>query len=239
MQHRFISEGDKSTAEISLLAMAGDAYKEHVAGLLKVIRASKIVKEDSIPCLIEDGLFLGSLGAANNKTALKALNVTHILTVAHSLIPSHPNDFVYKIIQGSGENFDVTNIRSMLLFQGIFRDTEDAKLSQYFDECFAFIDEAKVSGGGVLVHCFLGRSRRVACFRLSGKHLSVTVVVAYLMFKHGMSLSEAVDHVRVKRPMMCPNQGFISQLEEYAKYLQDAKNKDRAAHEPEKSGSSV
>ncbi|XP_047977974.1 dual specificity protein phosphatase 1-like isoform X2 [Salvia hispanica] len=187
--------------------MAGEAYKEHVAGLLKVIRASKIVKEDNIPCLIEDGLFLGSLGAANNKTALKALNVTHILTVAHSLIPSHPNDFVYKIIQ--------------------VRDTEDVKLSQYFDECFAFIDEAKASGGGVLVHCFLGRSR------------SVTIIIAYLMFKHGMSLSEAVEHVRVKRPTMCPNQGFISQLEEYAKFLQDAKNKDRAAHEPEKSGSSV
>ncbi|XP_042047932.1 dual specificity protein phosphatase 1-like isoform X2 [Salvia splendens] len=119
--------------------MAGDAYKEHIAGLLKVIRASKIVKEDNIPCLIEDGLFLGSLGAANNKTALKALNVTHILTVAYSLIPSHPNDFVYKVIE--------------------VRDTEDVKLSQYFDESFAFIDEAKASGGGILVHCFLGRSR--------------------------------------------------------------------------------
>ncbi|KAG6435521.1 hypothetical protein SASPL_100395 [Salvia splendens] len=226
--------------------MAGDAYKEHIAGLLKVIRASKIVKEDNIPCLIEDGLFLGSLGAANNKTALKALNVTHILTVAYSLIPSHPNDFVYKVIEGSGVNFDamtvnldITNIKSLLLFQGIFRDTEDVKLSQYFDESFAFIDEAKASGGGILVHCFLGRSRRVACFRLSGKHLSVTVIVAYLMFKHGMSLSEAMEHVRVKRPMMCPNQGFISQLEEYAKFLQDAKNKDRSAHEPEMSGGSV
>lgn len=46
------------------------------------------------------GLFLGSIGAANNKNALKSLNVTHILTVASSLPPAHPNDFVYKVING-------------------------------------------------------------------------------------------------------------------------------------------
>jgi len=43
---------------------------------------------------------LGSVGAANNKDALKALNVTHVLTVASALLPGHPNDFVYKIING-------------------------------------------------------------------------------------------------------------------------------------------
>ncbi|XP_057771807.1 dual specificity protein phosphatase 1-like [Salvia miltiorrhiza] len=187
--------------------MNGAAFKERIAALLKVIQVSKILKDDNIPCLIEEGLFLGSLGAANNRTALKALNVTHVLTVAHTLTPSHPNDFVYKIIE--------------------VPDREDVKLSQYFDECFAFIDEARASGGGVLVHCFAGRSR------------SVTVVVAYLMFKRGMSLSDALGYVRMKRPTICPNRGFISQLQEYAKFLQDARNKDAAAHEPEESGSSV
>lgn len=39
-------------------------------------------------------------------------------------------------------------------------DKEDTNLSQYFDECFDFIDEAKRQGGGVLVHCFVGKSRR-------------------------------------------------------------------------------
>ena len=50
--------------------------------------------------LFLQGLFLGSVGAANNKDALKNLNVTHVLTVATSLSPPHPNDFVYKIISG-------------------------------------------------------------------------------------------------------------------------------------------
>lgn len=53
--------------------------------------------------VISQGLFLGSVGAANNKDALKALNITHILTAAKSLGPAYPNDFVYKVL--NGKNF--------------------------------------------------------------------------------------------------------------------------------------
>ncbi|KAH7857025.1 hypothetical protein Vadar_008156 [Vaccinium darrowii] len=118
--------------------------------------ATRCVRDDNVPCQIEEGLYLGSVGAANNKSELKRLNITHILTVANSLPPTHPNDFVYKIIN--------------------IPDREDVNIENYFDECFTFIDEAKRTGGGVLVHCFVGKSR------------SVTVVVAYLMKKHGMSV---------------------------------------------------
>ncbi|XP_040369155.1 uncharacterized protein LOC112183605 [Rosa chinensis] len=38
-------------------------------------------KEDNIPCQIEEGLFLGSFGAANDEEELNRLNITHILTV--------------------------------------------------------------------------------------------------------------------------------------------------------------
>lgn len=47
------------------------------------------------------GLFLGSVGAALNKPALKNLNITHILTVAKSLDPAFPDEFIYKKIDGS------------------------------------------------------------------------------------------------------------------------------------------
>ncbi|MBA0801136.1 hypothetical protein Gohar_011519 [Gossypium harknessii] len=95
----------------------------------------------------------------------------------------------------------------LFLFETVL-DKEDTNLSQYFDECFNFIDEAKREGGGVLVHCFVGKSR------------SVTIVVAYLMKKHGMSLSQALEHVRSKRPLASPNPGFIQQLKEFEKSLQ-------------------
>ncbi|XP_044497929.1 dual specificity protein phosphatase 1 isoform X2 [Mangifera indica] len=138
------------------------------------------------------GSLLGFVGAATNKDALKSRNITHILTVANSLSPVHPHDFVYKVVE--------------------VMDREDTNLMLYFDECFNFIDEAKRLGGGVLVHCFMGISR------------SVTIVVAYLMKKHGMRLSQALAHVKCRRPQAAPNYGFISQLQQFEQNLQGASN---------------
>ncbi|XP_074292189.1 dual specificity protein phosphatase 1-like isoform X2 [Silene latifolia] len=162
-------------------------YKERIQALLRAYNAARYVQDDDEPCQIEEGLFLGSLGAANNKSGLKRLNVTHVLTVAASLAPPHPSDFTYKVIEVA--------------------DREETNLAQYFDECIDFIDEAKRSGGGVLVHCFVGRSR------------SVTVILAYLLKKRGMMLSEALQHVRRKRPQASPNAGFIKQLQNYEQSL--------------------
>nr|POF11385.1 isoform 2 of dual specificity protein phosphatase 1 [Quercus suber] len=75
-----------------------ESIRKQVAALFRVISLTKCIKDDNVPCKIEEGLFLGSVGAANNKDALKALNITHVLTVASALPPAHPNDFVYKII---------------------------------------------------------------------------------------------------------------------------------------------
>ncbi|KAJ0093331.1 hypothetical protein Patl1_25449 [Pistacia atlantica] len=173
---------------LTVMDQIDDPFRNQIAKLLRVLNLTTCLKEDKIPCEIEPGLFLGSIGAASNKDALKSRNITHILTVANSLSPAHPHDFVYKVVGVS--------------------DKEDTNLSQYFDECIDFIDEAKRKGGGVLVHCFVGRSR------------SVTIVVAYLVKKHGMSLSQALEHVKSRRPQAAPNAGFILQLQEFEKCLQ-------------------
>ncbi|KAL4205477.1 hypothetical protein AMTRI_Chr01g114800 [Amborella trichopoda] len=49
---------------------------------------------------LEIGLYLGSIGVAFNKDALKQRNITHILTVAKSLDPAYPNEFICKKIEG-------------------------------------------------------------------------------------------------------------------------------------------
>ncbi|KAF8401640.1 hypothetical protein HHK36_012586 [Tetracentron sinense] len=164
-----------------------EVYRNKIAAIMRAMYTTKYFKEDNVPCQIEEGLFLGSLGAADNKNVLKSLNVTYILTVAQSLGPAHPNDFIYKIIEVA--------------------DRAEINIAQYFDECFSFIDEAKRMGGGVLVHCFVGRSR------------SVTIVIAYLMKKHNMSLSQALDHVKSKRPQAAPNSGFMLQLQNFEESL--------------------
>ncbi|KAM7257980.1 hypothetical protein ACFE04_013721 [Oxalis oulophora] len=173
-----------------------------MAALLRVVNAAKCFKHDKIPCQIEPGLFLGSVGAANNKDELKGLNITHILTVANSLAPIYPNDFVYKIV-------------------GV-ADRAETNLRQHFEDSFEFIDSSKRQGGGTLVHCFVGRSR------------SVTIVVAYLMKKHGMSLSQALEHVRTRRPQASPNTGFITQLQAFEKSLKEDEDSERHDKVPEK-----
>lgn len=45
---------------------------------------------------------------------------------------------------------------------------------------------------------------------------SATVVCAYLIAEKGMTATAAVEFVRVKRPIVCPNIGFRRQLDEYA-----------------------
>ncbi|XP_031126236.1 dual specificity protein phosphatase 1-like isoform X2 [Ipomoea triloba] len=154
--------------------------EQRIAAVRQALCAIKIIKEDNVPCKIEEGLYLGSVGAANDKTRLKSLNITHILTVAHALPPAHPNDFTYKVIA--------------------VLDREDVEISQYFDECFTFIEEGK-RVGGVLVHCYMGRSR-------------------------SMGMSEALELVKSKRPLACPNAGFMLLLQNYEKFLiEEAKSK--------------
>ncbi|KAL6960043.1 Phosphoric monoester hydrolase [Sarracenia purpurea var. burkii] len=75
-------------------------FRERVAALMNAMYSTRLMKDDNVPCKIEEGLYLGSFAAANNKTVLKNLNVTHILTVANSLAPAHRDDFIYKIIDG-------------------------------------------------------------------------------------------------------------------------------------------
>ncbi|KAL8128757.1 hypothetical protein V2J09_017912 [Rumex salicifolius] len=164
-----------------------DPDADKFAAVRRALLVARYTNGDNIPCQIEEGLFLGSAAAGLNMVELKKLNITHILTMAASLPPAYPDEFTYKVVR--------------------VVDTEDTNLAQYFDECFDFIDEAKRMGGGVLVHCFVGRSR------------SVTIVVAYLMKKHGMTLIEAHQHVRSKRPKAAPNSGFMKQLVEFEKSL--------------------
>ncbi|XP_073008333.1 dual specificity protein phosphatase 1-like isoform X1 [Typha latifolia] len=174
------------------MSVMDDIHRARIAACFQALCAARYAKEDNIACQIDEvdrsqGLYLGSVGVALNKEALKNLNITHILVVAKSLEPAFPDDFIYKKI-------DVL-------------DSPETNLMQYFDECFSFIDEAKRAGGNVLVHCFAGRSR------------SVTVVVAYLMKTHQMSLARALSVVRSKRPHISPNVGFLTQLENFEKSL--------------------
>jgi protein-tyrosine phosphatase len=86
-------------------------------------------------------------------------------------------------------------------------DDPKEQLSRYFKECLEFVHSALAEGGIVLVHCFAGVSR------------SASVVLAYLMRHHSMTLTKAVTLVRNKRSWINPNPGFVVQLRRFEAWL--------------------
>jgi atypical dual specificity phosphatase len=109
-----------------------------------------------------------------------SLGITHVLCVACDLPQPYPCDFVYQRV--------------------LIQDSCDAPLHTHFESCFQFIQSGLEAGGGVLVHCFAGRSR------------SATVVAAWLMCTHHLTMLEALAMVHAVRPQASPNAGFMRQL---------------------------
>ncbi|KAK6174230.1 hypothetical protein SNE40_017549 [Patella caerulea] len=86
-------------------------------------------------------------------------------------------------------------------------DNSTADLSSWFDAAFNFMDSITENDGKVLVHCHAGVSR------------SVTICLAYLMFKSHLSLDLAYEHVRDRRSIIDPNLNFMQQLRRYESEL--------------------
>jgi protein-tyrosine phosphatase len=82
-------------------------------------------------------------------------------------------------------------------------DAYDENIIKYFKECLLFMD----GYDKVFVHCAAGMSR------------SATIVIAYLMWKQKMSLNDAFNFVKKKRPVISPNLNFMRQLQTFQDLL--------------------
>lgn len=87
-------------------------------------------------------------------------------------------------------------------------DKEDVLLKDRFDEAIHFMKIAfQNPSSRILVHCNLGISR------------SSTLILAYLMKTYNATLYEAYKFLRHRRPIVCPNLGFLRQLIAYEQDL--------------------
>lgn len=109
--------------------------------------------------------------------------MSRILNVGYGVENAFPDVFLYKSI-------------SIL-------DLPETDITLYFQECFTFIDQAKMQGDVVLVHCNAGVSR------------AASVVIGYLIYTEGLSFNDAFSLVKTARPVICPNPGFMEQLKKY------------------------
>jgi protein-tyrosine phosphatase len=78
-------------------------------------------------------------------------------------------------------------------------DLPSFNLKEHFPRCTEFIDSQR-SRCNVLVHCMAGISR------------SSSAVLAYCIEYLKMPLKRAFDMIKERRPIICPNIGFIRQL---------------------------
>jgi len=76
---------------------------------------------------------------------------------------------------------------------------------QHFDVVFDVIEDARKSGGRVLIHCIMGVNR------------SGALAVAYTMVHQQWGPITAAVYVRQKRRMLLSNEDFQEQLVEFAR----------------------
>eukprot|EP01134_Creolimax_fragrantissima_P007496 CFRG7496T1 len=79
-------------------------------------------------------------------------------------------------------------------------DTEEQSITEALNHSIAFLQKSKELKATSYVHCQMGSSR------------SASMVIALLMVRNSWTLKKAFTHVKTQRPMIHPNNGFISQL---------------------------
>lgn len=161
--------------------------------------ALDLMETDGVPSAIPGHpyLYIGSVGAAYNRTTLQQEKITHILNMdANSVRPRFPDIIQY---------LSVYNLR----------DSENARIKHHFQATSDFIEEARQSGGRVLVHCWRGISR------------SATALIAYLITSHGMTRDDALTLVKSVRSVVEPNKGYMRQLLSYQHEVEAVNKKAR------------
>ena len=161
--------------------------------------------DDELDEIIPNFLYISDFASACNYQALQTNGITHILCLILGVDPMFPKDFKYLNIH--------------------LDDRPDVQLSDHFDQCVDFIEQAKISNGKVLVHCMCGISR------------SSTVIAAYLIKTKGMTVDQSIKCIRRHRGCIEPNPGFKLQLENYytkingynADYLRKVNDQNGAA----------
>ncbi|KAH7107683.1 protein-tyrosine phosphatase-like protein [Auriculariales sp. MPI-PUGE-AT-0066] len=130
-------------------------------------------------------VYLSDLSTAQCRKTLVSLGITHLVSVMPGSVEL-PYDLFARTMQ-----VPIT-------------DMPFSDLLTHLNDTCAFIEDAlKNPNARVLVHCAKGRSR------------SCSVVAAHLIATHGLTVAQAVEHIKERRRIAMPNIGFYNQLQEF------------------------
>jgi protein-tyrosine phosphatase len=128
-------------------------------------------------------LYLGNAFNGADKRNLKELGISRILSVKEAYSP----------LQTRHPDFKILSVP--------LSDYGNQDLTEVFDICFNFIEDAKNNNEKVLVHCRGGINR------------SPTIVLAYLMVREQWRLRQAYQWVKTRRKQISPHEGYWKQLQ--------------------------
>ncbi|KAF2748543.1 phosphatases II, partial [Sporormia fimetaria CBS 119925] len=144
-------------------------------------------------------LYIGGLYALYQTDLIRRARITHVLSVIDydPQLSTNPQFNHLKQLHINVEDHPNTNLLA------------------HFARTCEFIDSALRDGGSVFIHCAMGKSRSAAC------------VVAFLMWKDGVSWEKGLERLCEGRGICDPNIGFKEQLEVWGEMLRLPQGKER------------
>lgn len=210
--------------------------------------SSKYEEGRLYPSQITDNIFLSNFGAASSKKVTTTLGITHILNctkdcpfvgeVKDIADSAQALNSAFNSVDDMEcspspsplvlENESILNVKlnvelddlphlspatcpsastsTVLLARIPVIDEKDQQIHEHFDNAIKFLSSMNSTTDRAIIHCKHGQSR------------SATIAAAYLIHKNGWGVEEAIAHLKSCRPKVCPNEGFISQLDVFAKH---------------------
>lgn len=208
-QDRRFSEQDNAPSRLTTGFLDGnnpivDIYelKVRLEHMLQRMRVLQSAAATAAPSQLLPHLYVSGAVPASAHHVLHHLGITHILNATDDLPePPATSGFIFERVA--------------------LRDQEDEPIAERFSHAHDFIEEARLGGGKVLLHCHEGISR------------SITLALAYLMRTQGWTMKEAMDFVVERRSAASPNAGFAAALSDLEEDLHGCRTVKVKSSKPE------
>ena len=143
---------------------------------------------------IVEGLFIGDVYAAIGDYRTLEEDVLDILKIDVVISALTEDEYEDHMIRSA-------DFIGRVWHRFIIEDDKDENITAYCNTAHTIISRALQKKKKVMVHCKAGMSR------------SAALVIAYLMIEHKWQYEEAYLHVKNKRAIIAPNEGFVRQLQ--------------------------